>query len=197
MSYSINSIANDCYPNSSVLINKFNIRDENKLNEMENAATIIRSIEWLAKTKDISFNFNHYKNIHKYLFGDIYDWAGKVRNIDISKQGTNFCKYNEIEKTAKIVFDNLKNDNFYKNLSHKEFIEKIVDFYISTNYLHPFREGNGRTQRVFLTQLINNAGYEIDFSKIDKDELMIATIQSANGVTDLLKEVFCKNINKT
>ncbi|MGN0536036.1 MAG: Fic family protein, partial [Eubacterium sp.] len=52
--------------------------------------------------------------------------------------------------------------------------------------IHPFREGNGRTQRVFLTQLINYNGYTIDFSEIDTDELMIATIQSANGVTDYL-----------
>ena len=56
--------------------------------------------------------------------------------------------------------------------------------------LHPFREGNGRTQRVFLTQLINRNGYTIDFSEIDTDELMIATIQAANGITDFLKMIF-------
>lgn len=56
----------------------------------------------------------------------------------------------------------------------------IVDFYCVTNMLHPFREGNGRTQRIFISQLIRYAGYDIDFSAIDPDELMIATIQSAN-----------------
>lgn len=56
--------------------------------------------------------------------------------------------------------------------------------------IHPFREGNGRTQRVFLTQLINHNCYTIDFSEIDTDELMMATIQSANGVTDYLKNIF-------
>lgn len=62
--------------------------------------------------------------------------------------------------------------------------------------IHPFREGNGRTQRVFLTQLINKNGYRIDFSEIDADDLMIATIQAANGVTDFLKNIFRSSIKK-
>ena len=53
-----------------------------------------------------------------------------------------------------------------------------------TNHIHPFREGNGRTQRLFIAQLIRYAGYDIDFSEIGGEELMIATIQAANGVQD-------------
>lgn len=56
--------------------------------------------------------------------------------------------------------------------------------------LHPFREGNGRTQRIFIAQLIRHAGYEINFSNIDTDDLMLATIQAANGVNIYLKEIF-------
>ena len=62
--------------------------------------------------------------------------------------------------------------------------------------IHPFREGNGRTQRLFIAQLIAKNGYNIDFSEMDTDELMIATIQSANGVTDYLKDVFRSAIKK-
>ena len=65
-----------------------------------------------------------------------------------------------------------------------------MDFYCGTNDLHPFREGNGRTQRIFLSQLIENAGYGIDWAEIDGDLLMIATIQAARGVTDLLRQIF-------
>ena len=64
-----------------------------------------------------------------------------------------------------------------------------------TNFLHPFREGNGRTQRVFLTQLIRNVGCDINFADMDTDLLMIATIQSAQGVTDLLKVIFSESIS--
>ncbi len=67
-------------------------------------------------------------------------------------------------------------------------------FFCVTNALHPFREGNGRTQRAFLTQLIRNAGHDISFADIDTELLMIATIQSAQGVTDLLKQIFSESI---
>ena len=76
------------------------------------------------------------------------------------------------------------------------FIENIVDFYCVSNMLHPFREGNGRTQRVFISQLIRKNGFDIDFSLIDNDELIIATIHAANGVTDYLKDIFRRIIKK-
>ena len=100
----------------------------------------------------------------------------------------------QIESQAALIFERLKTRNFFKSLSHDRFVDEIVDFYCMTNFLHPFREGNGRTQRLFLTQLIRNAGYDINFADMDTDLLMIATIQSAQGVTDLLKAVFSESI---
>ena len=75
-------------------------------------------------------------------------------------------------------------------LDKAHFISAIVDLYERTNELHPFREGNGRTQRVFLSQLARHAGYVIDFARVDPDDLMIATIQAAGGVDDFLKVLF-------
>lgn len=77
-------------------------------------------------------------------------------------------------------------------MPHDAFAEEITDFYCTTNYLHPFREGNGRTQRAFLAQLIRSAGYDINWSDMDGDLLMIATIQSAQGVTDLLHQCLAR-----
>ncbi|MBE6762311.1 MAG: hypothetical protein E7551_08520 [Ruminococcaceae bacterium] len=71
---------------------------------------------------------------------------------------------------------------------------KIVDFYQITNFLHPFREGNGRTQRIFISKIIKYNGYEFNFSNIDPDLLMIATIKSANGVSDDLYDIFSEKI---
>ena len=73
--------------------------------------------------------------------------------MNISKKGTDFCPAGEIEPQAKLIFDRLKEQNYFKGLPHDAFVEEITDFYCTTNYLHPFREGNGRTQRAFLTQL--------------------------------------------
>ena len=80
--------------------------------------------------------------------------------------------------------------NFLVDLDRAHFISAIVDFYERTNELHLFREGNGRTQRVFLSQLARHAGYVIDFARVDPDDLMIATIQAAGGVDDFLKVLF-------
>ena len=194
MGYSIDPISTNCYPGTTVLINKFDIRDEEKLNEVESVLASVRYAEWLNAPKAYSFDFEHYKAIHLFLFSDLYDWAGQIRTVDISKKGTKFTSAENIEEQAALVFKRLRNCNFFKGLAHTEFTDEIVDFYCVTNTLHPFREGNGRTQRVFLTQLIRNAGYNINFADMDTELLMIATIRSAQGVTDMLKQLFLESI---
>lgn len=194
MGYSIDPISANCYPDTTVLVNKFDIRDERKLNEIESVISSARHFEWLDAPKSIAFDFNHYKSIHRFLFSDLYDWAGEVRTVNISKKGTRFIQAENIEGQAALIFKRLREHNYFKGLSHSEFVEEVVDFYCVTNALHPFREGNGRTQRTFLTQLVRNAGYSINFADMDTELLMIATIQSAQGITDLLKRVFDESI---
>ncbi len=194
MSYSITSITNDCYEGTSCLINKFDIQDEKQLDIVEAEITLAKISILQQAPIDGNFDFDHYKAIHKFIFEDLYDWAGTTRTVDISKKGTSFVKAENIEEIATACFKRLKNQNYFKNLELKHFVEKITDFYCVTNSLHPFREGNGRTQRAFLSQLASNAGYEIDFGKMDADELMIATIQAANGVDTYLNDVLRKSI---
>ena len=194
MGYSIDPISDNCYPGTSALINKFDIRDEAKLNEVESVVVSARNAEWLNEPEAFTFDFFHYKAIHHFLFSDLYDWAGQVRTVNISKKGTRFTLVKNIERQAELIFQRLKDCNYFKGLPHGEFVKEIVDFYCVTNELHPFREGNGRTQRAFLTQLIRNAGYDINFADMDTELLMIATIYSAQGVTDLLKQIFSESI---
>lgn len=89
-----------------------------------------------------------------------------------------------------------KKEHFFCGLSRERFAEELLDLYERTNELHPFREGNGRTQRVFLAQLAQNAGYRLDFSCVDADELMIATIYAAQGIDLPLKDVLDKIIKE-
>ena len=189
MGYSLDPISANCYPNTTVLENRFNIREQSKLDEVESVITTARIAECLQTPKVDSFDFSHYKQVHNYIFKDLYDWAGQVRTVNISKKGTDFCPAAEIEAQGKKIFERLASVHFFAGLSYESFLEELVDFYCATNYLHPFREGNGRTQRVFLSQLSEHAGFHLDFSTIDTDLLMMATIQSAHGVTDLLKRV--------
>ena len=194
MGYSIDPISADCYEGTTCLINKFGIKDEKKLSQMETLITTAKCKELEVNPIDGDFGFEHYKAIHKYIFEDLYDWAGLVRTASISKKGTVFTLPESIEPLADRIFTGLQKENCYIGYDNDQYIESIVDFYCRTNMLHPFREGNGRTQRVFLTQLIRHSGHDINFSTIDTDELMIATIQSANGIVDYLRYLFRESI---
>ncbi|MBQ8182603.1 MAG: Fic family protein [Clostridia bacterium] len=194
MSYSISHPSDDCYEGTACLLNKFNIQNEEQLAKVEASITLAKTAELERKPISNTYDFEHYKQIHEYLFKDLYVWAGQIRTVDISKKGTYFTSVEDIEAIAEACFNRLKSCNYFKNLEFDEFIENIVDFYCTTNMLHPFREGNGRTQRVFIAQLIRFCGYDINFSEIDTDELMAATIHSANGITDYLKLIFKNHI---
>lgn len=191
----MDSVDCDCYDGTSCLINKMNIRDEQILSQVEADITFAKSSELEQTPICGAFDLEHYKAIHKYLFEDLYEWAGELRSIDISKKGTQFCKAELLDDLCGKCFDRLIENDLFQGLSKEEFINEIVDFYSTTNILHPFREGNGRTQRIFITQLIRFNGYEFNFSDVDTDELMIATIHSANGVDDFLKNIFMEHIN--
>ncbi len=79
-------------------------------------------------------------------------------------------------------------------MDFETFVNNIVDLYCTLNIIHPFREGNGRTERIFISYLIRFNGYDIDFSGIDADSLMIATIQATQGITENLVAIFRDNI---
>ena len=188
--YSLDPIAANCYPDTAVLVNKLGIRDDEKLLQAEMNITQVAAASWDRSPLSSSFDFEHYKAIHRHLFQEIYDWAGLTRDVDISKKGVKFCPNIEIESYAGRVFDRLRNTGFLSGQPKNKFVPEFIDLYIATNYLHPFREGNGRTQRLFLAQLARSAGFELNYADIDVDELMIVTIQSAHGMSDGLARVF-------
>ena len=192
MPYSIDASSDHCYPGTSCLIDRFDIRDAQKLDELE--ASIVYGKLALLQRAPIpgSFDFAHYKRIHQFLFCDLYDWAGQIRDVDLSKKGTAFVPASDIERCAAALFGRLQ--AFYPdNLSRKEIIENLADFYNTLNILHPFREGNGRTQRAFFAQWVTQKfGWHLDLAATNPDELMIATIYAAQGVTDHL--INCFNI---
>ena len=107
--YSLDPIAANCYPGTTVLINKFGIRDDKKLLLAEIAITQEAAARWEQSPQFGSFDFAHYKAIHKHLLEDLYDWAGQVRDVNISKKGTRFCPYGEIEGQAERIFTRLLN----------------------------------------------------------------------------------------
>lgn len=193
MAYSLNPSSDNCYEGTTCLVNKLGIRDEKKLSEIEAQITFAKAVMLEETPIDDDFGFEHFKKIHDFLLCDLYEWAGQVRTVDISKKRTKFLDAASIESIGTKCFAKVK-DGYFENLSFDEFVKRIAEFYNDVNYIHPFREGNGRTQRIYFTQLIRHYGYDINFADVDTDELMIATIQASSGVMDFLVEFFENSI---
>ena len=125
-----------------------------------------------------SNNLAELQAIHKALFGKIYDWAGEIRTVDIKKGSEEFFLFVfQIPEGAKFVFDGLAKENTLKYLSKEDFVKRLAYFYEQVNFIHPFREGNGRTQRVFWNRVAADAGYFIDWSQVVGGELDEASVE--------------------
>jgi cell filamentation protein len=115
----------------------------------------------------------HLQAIHRLLFDGVFDWAGEFRTTDIDKRGTDFVPAAELETALEQLFADLAAENLLRGLEREQFIGQLAQFYARLNYIHPFREGNGRTQRLFWGQVALHAGWTVDFvgmSKTANDE---------------------------
>lgn len=164
-----------CYPNSNVLINKLNITNSKDLSVAEREITSVKLA--YAKQNPIKgdFDLKHLQEIHKFLFEDIYIWAGKLRHVNIAK-GNQFCLAQNLESYADGIFAKLKAENYL--VGAQNVAERLAYYLSEINVLHPFREGNGRTQRLFIEYLALNAGYRVDFSDVSPKEMIIASAES-------------------
>lgn len=190
MAYSIESSGDHCYPGTSVLVNKLGIQNQAQLDENETLIVGVKTLQFELAPFPEPLDFNYYRRLHQFLFDELYEWAGTVRSIDLSKQHTRFCAASEIEFLAEHMFARVEQMNYFRGLSREDFINKLTDFYASVNYLHPFREGNGRAQRLYFRQLAQRAGYKLDFASVDSDRMMIATIHAASGIEETLHDLF-------
>ena len=193
MAYSLNPSSDNCYEGTTCLVNKLGIRNEDKLAEIEAQITFAKAVMLEETPIDDDFGFEHFKKIHEFLLCDLYEWAGQVRTVDISKKRTKFLDAASVESIGTKCFSKVK-EGYFENLPFDEFVKRIAEFYNDVNYIHPFREGNGRTQRIYFAQLIRHYGYDINFADVDTDELMIATIQASSGVMDFLVDFFENSI---
>ena len=107
MAYSIDALTEDCYPGTTCLINKLGIQDEEKLAETEAAIVLGKASLLDQQPMAGAFDFAHYKSIHHFLFCDLYNWAGQIRTINVSKKGTVFVPAAEIPSCADACFSRL------------------------------------------------------------------------------------------
>ena len=184
-----------CYPDSDVLINKLDIRDIDRLHKFERKLTMIRLLELFDNPIKGNFDFKHLKDIHKFIFQDIYDWAGNVRIVDIAK-GNMFCNVKFIDSQAEEIFSNLKEEMYLSGLNEEDFVKRLVYYLSEINALHPFREGNGRTQREFIRLLALKNGYVIKYDRISNDEMIRASQESFLCDYDYMERLFERCVHK-
>ena len=174
------------YENSTVLINKLDLRDQVELDDFEAEISSARANEPLPEG---NLDFAHYCAVHRHLFQDVYEWAGTPRTVRISKQGNPFCFPEHIHAQASKLFADLKDGNYLENLPANEFAKRAAHFLAELNAIHAFREGNGRAQLTFFALLADRAGQTLDLEKLDPDAMLKAMIASFDGDESRLKAV--------
>lgn len=184
-----------CYHNSNVLINNFDIKDSAQLKQLERVLSAARLLELYKKPIVGNFDLVHLKKIHYHIFQDLYPWAGQLRTINISK-GSLFCQACYIEKESNKLFTKLAQDNYLKNLNFEKLINKSAFYFAEINAIHPFRDGNGRTQREFLRQLLLNVGFSVNYTKFTPQMMIDVSIASFNGDNSYLIKLFSHCISK-
>lgn len=147
----------------------------------------MRDVEVMRETLPGEYNLDHLKRFHRQLFRDVYDWAGESRCVDISKPGAQFCHWRYIDDEVSGVLGGLAGEDLLMGLKQGPFVERLAHYYGETNARHPFREGNGRTQRAFFRQLAASAGWRIDWSELTQEENIRACRDNfVTGSTDSL-----------
>ena len=181
------------YPGSSVLRNKLDIRDADAFDEAERMLVRQRLREG---PPDGDFDLDHLRAIHRHLFQDVYEWAGELRQVDFRKTDW-FHPYGRIEMGMADVHRRLLRQDFLRGLPADAFAEGAGVIIGDVNVCHPFREGNGRTQLVYLKQLGARAGHEIDLARLERDswiEASIASIRAEYGkMAACIGEAICRD----
>lgn len=166
---------------SGILKNRFGITDQAELDRVEATFGLVRAYELVENPVAGKFDLAHLQAIHKRLFGDVYEWAGEIRSVDISKGQTRFANFQQIESYAPEITRPLQREQLLRGLNIDTFSERAGHYLGELNVLHPFREGNGRATREFVGQLARGAGYAVDWSGIERSEMIQASIEAYEG----------------
>lgn len=167
-----------CYPGTTVLKNRLGLKSQEALDSFEHDMTALRFDEPLPEGR---LSVSHYRALHRHLFQDVYPWAGRFRTVRISKSGSMFCYPEHVASETKKLFASLKRQHFFYELSVEEFAREAAHFLAELNAIHPFREGNGRTQLVFFTLLAIRAGHSLHLEVLDPEAFLQAMVTSFQG----------------
>ena len=164
-----------CYPGTNILVNRLGLRDQARLDAYEAMITAQRAEEPLPRGR---LGYAHYRAINRHLFQDVFDWAGKPRTVRIAKAGSMFCYPEHIDDAMRRLFDRLRREKFLRGLTQRDFASRAAHMPAELNAIHPFREGNGRTQLTYLALLAGQAGHPLAMERINPSAMLAAMVAS-------------------
>lgn len=179
--------------NSGILKNRFNLHDAQELARVESGLFALRAAELALKPIAGKFDLAHLQAIHRHLFGDVYDWAGTIRTVDISKGTTRFAHHAHIARQAELLARKLQAEDELRGTDIDAFCRRSAHYLGEWNVLHPFREGNGRSMREMFSLLAHARGYHIDWHQMAPSDFLNAMIQAYHGDEAPLAELLRAN----
>ena len=184
-------------PGTSVLRNKVNAHSERALADAENDWVTFRFLQLQTTPLTAEGTVSQLQWIHHYLFRDVYEWAGQIRTIDMSKgPGSVFQPLRLFATGVRYAESVLQADHMLRGLDRGRFIERLAVNFDNFNTLHPFREGNGRAQRVFWTLIARDAGWGLNWAQTGKHENDYASFIAHENVDYHLLEAMFDRITQ-
>jgi len=177
------------YPGTSVLRNHFGIRDATELAELEAAISAGRIAQLERRFIPGGYDTAHLQAVHRKIFADLYPWAGELRTVKIAKGESMFALPQHVASYLAGVLSDLANDDRLRGLQRDDFVTRLAHYFAELNAVHPFREGNGRTQRAFLGHIATEAGHPIDWTGLDPDSNIRASRESHLGDNEPLRKL--------
>ncbi|MCO5967073.1 Fic/DOC family protein [Actinoallomurus soli] len=175
-------MSNDPYidPSTGVLVNRLGMNDPRELSQAEADLTYLALARLETRSLSGDYDLVHLRSFHKAIFGDVYPWAGELRTVVIAK-GHPFCLPQFIESAADQIFRGLAREGHLRRLRRSVFVERLAFYLGEINAVHPFREGNGRTQRALFGQLARDASFRGNWHRLDADQNTAASIARMRG----------------
>ena len=168
---------------SGVLRNVLGISDPDALARVEAELSALALTELALIPLPGDYDLAHLRAFHRRIFQEIYPFAGEIRAVAMGRAGQLFCPPQEIRPRVEAVFVRLAARDHLRGLGREEFLDALTELYGVLNFIHPHREGNGRTQRAFLAQLARDAGHRLTWTAMDRAENTAAS--RAANVGDL------------
>jgi cell filamentation protein len=175
-------------PVTGVLYNKLGLGTAAGLEAAEREITHAALILLDESPVSPSYDLPHLQQIHKRIFGDIYEWAGQIRTVAIAK-GAMFCLPQYIDSSAAVIFGELHDEDCLHGLRRDALVGRLAHYLGEVNALHPFREGNGRAQRAFFGQLARDAGFTLAWQHLDPARNVEASAAIMRGDPEPMREM--------